>query len=169
MLSAGWLALAALLADATPAAPLRLEVPIVRQAPERCGPAALTMVMRFYGADSSAAQLADRAYDPALGGTLITDLAAVARAAGFTAEIARYSDSLLVAELARGRPPIVLYQNGPGVITVPHYGVVVGWDPAADRYVLHDGGGKPRQIRRGDLATRARVAGGRALIVSRSP
>ena len=162
-----WLALAL---SAVPGAPaIRLEVPIVRQAPERCGPAALAMVMRFYGADSSAIAIADRAYDPQLHGSLITDLAAAARAAGFTAEVERYSDSLVVAGLANGTPPIVLYQNGSSVITVPHYGVVVAWDPAADAFTLHDGGAKPHRMRRADLAARARVAGGRALIVRRSP
>lgn len=167
---AAWLALAlAASAAAAAPAPIHLDVPILRQAPERCGPASLEMVLRFYGADSATAVIAERAYDPALGGSLITDLAGAARAAGFAAEVVRYSDSLLVAELASGRPPIVLYQNGPGVITVPHYGVVVGWDPAADRYTLHDGGGKPRSMRRADLAGRARTAGNRALIVRRAP
>jgi ABC-type bacteriocin/lantibiotic exporter with double-glycine peptidase domain len=148
---------------------LHLDVPIVRQAPAHCGPAALTMVMRFYGADSSAARVADRAFDPALQGALITDLAAAARSAGYAAEIVRYSDSLLVAELARGRPPIVLYQHGSGVVTTPHYAVVVGWDAASGAYTLHDGGPKPRRIRRSDLAARARGAGNRALLVGRRP
>jgi ABC-type bacteriocin/lantibiotic exporter with double-glycine peptidase domain len=156
---------------APPPAPvtLQLEVPIVRQAPAHCGPAALTMVMRYWGADSSAARVADRAFDPALQGALITDLAAAARSAGFAAEIVRYSDSLLVAELEQGRPPIVLYQHGSGVVTTPHYAVVVGWDEASDAYTLHDGGPKPRKIRRPDLAARARVAGDRALLIGRQP
>jgi ABC-type bacteriocin/lantibiotic exporter with double-glycine peptidase domain len=163
-----WLALALAASGGTPAA-VRLEVPIVKQAPAHCGPAALTMVMRFYGADSATAAIADRAFDPALQGALITDLAAAARSAGFGAEIVRYSDSLLVDELLQGCPPIVLYQNGPGVITTPHYGVVVAWDPASGAYTLHDGGSKPRRMRRADLVDRARTAGGRALIVRRPP
>jgi len=165
---AAWLALALTTSVGTPGA-VRLEVPIVRQAPAHCGPAALTMVMRFYGADSATAATAERAFDPALQGALITDLAEVARSAGFGAEIVRYSDSLLVAELYRGCPPIVLFQNGPGLVTTPHYAVVVAWDPAGGAYTLHDGASKPRRIRRADLAARARVAGGRALIVRRSP
>jgi ABC-type bacteriocin/lantibiotic exporter with double-glycine peptidase domain len=167
-MSPTWLVLMLAIAPGAPPA-VSLEVPIVKQAPARCGPAALSMVMRFYGADSSTAALADRAFDPAIRGSLITDLAAAARAAGFRAEIERYSDSLVVAELASGCPPIVLYQNGTGVITVPHYAVVVSWDPAADAYVLHDGGSKPHRVKRTDLASRARVAGGRALIVRRAP
>jgi len=69
-------------AAAASAAPIHLEVPIVRQARERCGPAALTMVLRWYGADSVGAREADQAYDPALRGALITDLAAAARRTG---------------------------------------------------------------------------------------
>ena len=79
------LALAIATAGTAAPAAVRLAVPVVRQAPERCGPAALAMVMRFHGADSAALAEADRAYDPVLRGALITDLAAAARRAGFTA------------------------------------------------------------------------------------
>jgi hypothetical protein len=66
---------------APPAARSGLAVPIVKQARERCGQAALEMVLRFYGADAAALREADRAYDPALRGSLITDLAVAARTA----------------------------------------------------------------------------------------
>jgi hypothetical protein len=49
-----------------PAATVRLPVPLIRQAPERCGPAALAMVLRYYGADSTALAETERAYDPVL-------------------------------------------------------------------------------------------------------
>ena len=87
-------AVAACLATAPPAAPpaladtaLRLEVPAIRQSPERCGPAALSMVLRFYGASAAELAEADRAYDPALRGALITDLRDAAHRAGRAAAV----------------------------------------------------------------------------------
>lgn len=167
-------ALAALLAAASPAAAgaaeaspaLRLAVPVVAQAPERCGPAALAMVLRFHGADSAAVAEADRAYDPALRGTLVTDLAAAARRAGFAARVAALAPDSLVALLAAGVPPIVLYQAGGGPVTRPHYAVVTGWDGARGAFVLHDGRERPRAMRRDELARRWRTAGSQALVVS---
>jgi ABC-type bacteriocin/lantibiotic exporter with double-glycine peptidase domain len=151
----------------TPAPALRLAVPLVRQAPSRCGPAALEMVLRYYGADSTARLEAARAYDPAIGGTLITDLAAAAKRAGFAAEVATLGDSDVIALIAGGVPPILLFQNGHGPVTVRHYGVVVGWDPATAAFTLHDGGSQPRRVSRSDLRGRWRTAGSQALIVRR--
>ncbi|TFG89522.1 MAG: hypothetical protein E4H17_00510 [Gemmatimonadales bacterium] len=144
-----------------------LDVPIVAQAPERCGQAALEMVLRYLGADSVARCEADRAYDPVLRGSLITDLAAAARRAGYDASIATLTPDSLIALLAAGVPPIVLYQKGRAPLTVAHYGVVTGWDPAREAFTLNDGGVRPRFVGRGDLAKRWRTAGSQALIIRR--
>ena len=157
----------AALAGSLPASEAALDVPLVRQAPERCGQAALEMVLRFYGADAAALREGERAYDPALRGSLITDLAAAARRAGYEAEIATLAPDSLVALLAVGVPPVVLYQNGRGPLTVPHYGVVTGWDPAREVFTLNDGGAHPRVVGRKDLAKRWRTAGSQALIIRR--
>lgn len=50
--------------------PARLAVPIVEQAPERSGPAALGMVRRFYGAPDSALERAAAVYDRRRAGSL---------------------------------------------------------------------------------------------------
>ena len=65
-----------------------LDVPVVRQERERCGPAALAMVLGYYHADSTAVREAERAYDPVLRGSLITELAAAARRGGYEASVA---------------------------------------------------------------------------------
>jgi ABC-type bacteriocin/lantibiotic exporter with double-glycine peptidase domain len=161
-----FLALALVTFGAPASGAVRLAVPVVRQAPERCGPAALTMVMRFHGADSAALAEVDRAYDPALRGALITDLAAAARRAHFTAEVAEVSEDSLVALLARGVPPILLYQRGARPLTVSHYGVLVGWDPARERYAVNDGGATTRMIARQDLMRRWHAAGSLALVLA---
>jgi ABC-type bacteriocin/lantibiotic exporter with double-glycine peptidase domain len=156
-------------AGTLPAAGTDLVVPLVKQTPERCGQAALAMVLQYYGADSGALREAESAYDPALRGSLITDLAAAARRAGYDAEVATLTPDSLIALLAAGVPPVVLYQNGRRPLTVPHYGVVTGWDPAREAFTLNDGGAHSRVVRRNDLAKRWRTAGSQALIVRARP
>jgi ABC-type bacteriocin/lantibiotic exporter with double-glycine peptidase domain len=156
---------AAAAAVAEPA--LRLPVPIVEQAPERCGPAALAMVLLHLGADSAAVATAQEAYDPRLGGALVTDLAAAARRAGFAARVATLSPDSLHALLREGTPPVLLYRRGRGPLTRGHYGVLVGWDPAREHWIVHDGGRRPRSLGREDLVQRWRAAGSQALLVWR--
>ena len=152
---------------AQPAGATQLDVPLVRQSRERCGQAALEMVLRYYGADAGALREGDLAYDPALRGSLITDLASAAQRAGYHAVVATLTPDSLVTLIAAGVPPILLYQNGRLMLTVRHFGVVTGWDPAGARFTLHDGGAQPRTMSRGDLAKRWRTAGSQALIVTR--
>jgi len=153
------------LAVAPAAGGTRLAVPVVAQARERCGPAALTMVLRFYGADSAAARLGDCGYDPVLRGSLITDLARCAREAGFSAEVERPGEDSLRTLLSAGVPPVLLYDRGIGSVGPLHYAVVIGWDPERDSFVLNDGGSEPRRIRRESLMRRWISAGGQALVV----
>jgi ABC-type bacteriocin/lantibiotic exporter with double-glycine peptidase domain len=166
--------LAALAASARPptvmagaAARTELAVPNVKQARERCGPAALAMVLRYYGAGAAAVREADRAYDPVLRGALITDLAAAARRAGFEAEIATLTPDSLVVALDAGVPPIVLYQAGLEPLTMAHFGVVTGWDASRGTFTLNAGEARPRVIRREEYARRWRTAGSQALLVRR--
>lgn len=144
---------------------VRLDVPVIRQAPERCGPAALRMVLAYYDADSAALAAADRAYDPVLRGSLITDLAAAARRSGYAAQVEEPSDSTLAALLVSGVPPILLGSSGFGPIARGHYLVVVGFEPRRDAWLVNDGGSATRRIGRRDLLRRWRAAGGQALVV----
>jgi len=64
-------------------------------------------------------------------------------------------------------PPIVLYQNGRAPLTVAHFGVVIGWDPAREAFTLNDGGARPRVVGRDNLTKRWRTAGSQALIIRR--
>lgn len=156
---------ATLLAAQPQAGGVLLPVPLIAQAPERCGPAALAMVLRFHGADSATVASADRAYDPTLRGALITDLAGVARAALWRADVVRPTDDSLRSWLAQGVPPILLYARGLGPLTRGHYGVLVGWDERRDRLTLNDGASSPRRVGRRAFLRRWRDAGGQALVV----
>jgi hypothetical protein len=142
-----------------------LDVPLVKQAPRRCGQAALVMVLRYYGAAPAALREAEGAYNPALRGSLITDLAGAARRAGYEAAITRLTPDSLIDLLNDGVPPILLYQNGSGPATFRHFGVVTGWDATNASFTLHDGTARRRVTRRDDLAKRWETAGSLALIV----
>ncbi len=142
-----------------------LDVPVVEQTPQRCGQAALEMVLRYYGASSEAVREAERAYDPALRGSLVTDLAAAARRAGFVATVSALTPDSLRALLVAGAPPIVLYQNGRPPFTVAHYGVVTGWDSASGNLTMNDGRANPRRIRVEDFLKRWRTTGSLALVI----
>ena len=144
-----------------------LEVPVVRQAREHCGQAALAMVLRYYGAAPAALREVDAAYDPVLHGSLITDLAGAARRAGYDAAVATLTPDELIELLHAGVPPILLYQSGAGPFTVRHFGVVTGWDAAHASFSLLDGGAGPRVTGREDLAKRWETAGSQALVVRR--
>jgi len=148
--------------------PIRLAVPIVVQAPERCGPAALGMVLRYYHAPDSALARAEAAYDSVLRGALITDLARAAETSGYPARVATADADTLRALLEADAPPIVLYDVGFGPLHKQHFAVVVGWDPARSRFVLHDGRAKPREMKESELLGRWRKAGSLALRVGRA-
>jgi len=160
---------ASLLAPALPrgGVPIRLAVPVISQAPERCGPASLAMVLRFYGAADSAVAEADRAYSPALRGALITDLAFAAERAGFAAKVAAVTEDSLLAMLRDSIPPVLHYRRGPGPIARGHFGVLVGWDPARREYLVNDGGARTARYRRDDLMRRWSAAGSLTLVVRR--
>ncbi|HET9326157.1 MAG TPA: cysteine peptidase family C39 domain-containing protein [Candidatus Eisenbacteria bacterium] len=144
-----------------------LPVPVIRQARERCGPAALQMVMRYYRADSAAEAQAEAAYDPVLRGALITELAAAARRAGFDAAVEKPGEDSLAAFLGQDVPPILLIDAGIGPLRKNHYVVLVGWDGQRSRVTILDGGSKPRSTGREGLMKRWSAAGGRALVVRR--
>lgn len=166
MIAAATMVAAFVLATSGPQ-PLRLAVPIVEQERERCGPAALGMVLRYYAAPDSALARAAATYDPVLRGALITDLARAARASGYVADVTQSTPEDLAAALEDGVPPIVLYDVGFGPLRKQHYAVVVGWDPARERFTLHDGRARPRGMSARELAGRLEKAGALALFVRR--
>ena len=144
----------------------RLAVPVIPQARERCGPAALAMVLSFYGADSAALRETDRAYDPVLRGALITELAACARRLGYEARVAEPGPDSLRRLVAEGVPPILLVGSGQGPLVRGHYVVLTAWDIRASRVTLLDGGPTPRSSSVASFLRAWRRQGGQALLVS---
>ncbi len=113
-----------------------LDVPYMAQPPELCGGAAVSMVLRFWGARDVFPQDFAPLITPSESGIVTTALAAAVRKRGWLAVVTTADDNghaRLRSELDRGRPMIALIEVAPRTY---HYVVVVG---ATDReVVVHD-------------------------------
>lgn len=124
--------------DRTPSLEL-VETPFFPQERYQCGPAALATVLTASGANKGPEDLVDRVYLPARRGSLQIELQAAARAAGRVAYRIDSGMDALVAELAAGRPVLILQNLGVSWLPRWHYAVVVGVDVDRDIVILRSG------------------------------
>ena len=110
-----------------------LDVPFVPQVEDTCGPAALAMVLRFWGAEASHDALAAELGARELKGVAGSRLAEAARSRGMTAVAYRGDAGQLREFVVKGRPLIVAWDMGRGRF---HNVVVVGFD--GEDVVVHD-------------------------------
>lgn len=136
-------------ADMT-SAPLELEdTPFFPQERYQCGPAALATVLSASGVAVAPEALVDEVFLPGRQGSLQAELIAAARRRGRVPYRLPPSQEALAAELAAGRPVLVLQNLGVSAIPRWHYAVVVGMDPVRDAYVLRSGTERRRVTGRG--------------------
>ncbi len=132
------------------ALPERVELtatPFHPQTEHQCGPAALATVLGAAGRNVDPATLASEVYLPGRQGSLQPELAAAARARGLLAYEAGPSLSGLLAEVAAGRPALVLQQLGVGPWPYWHYAVVIGYDKASGKLLLRSGTDERQALR----------------------
>ena len=116
------------------------DVPFIAQEAYQCGPAALAMVLRFWGDAAADAEDIGRAlYLPSARGVLNLELEFQARRRGFRTQAFEGTLEGVKAELRRGRPLIVFQDLGRGPVSVPHFAVLLGYDDRAEVVVLHSG------------------------------
>jgi len=121
-------------------APLELSAtPFYPQEALDCGPAALATVLGAAGVEAHPGALAREVFTPGLGGSLQLELVAAARARGFLPYVIAPELDALFAELAAGRPVLVLQNLRLRSWPAWHYAVVIGADPAAERIILRSG------------------------------
>lgn len=83
--------------------------------------------------------IVERVYVPGLEGSLQVELLAAAREFGRIAYPLPSEPAAVLAEVSAGRPVLVLLNLGLPKRPVWHYAVVVGFDPTANRLLLHSG------------------------------
>ncbi len=130
------------LGAAAPDLPVRAELadtPFFAQQEHQCGPAALAtgLVAAGYAADPQS--LAKQVFLPGREGSLQTDMLAGARRQGALALPVAASLAGLLAEVADGRPVIILQNLGLRIAPRWHYAVVIGYDRDASEIILRSG------------------------------
>jgi ABC-type bacteriocin/lantibiotic exporter with double-glycine peptidase domain len=118
---------------------LIVDVPFIAQDAYQCGPAALAMVLRYWGAAADADEIGRALYLPSARGVLNIELEFQARRRGFQAQAFEGTLERVKGELRRGRPLIVFQDLGRGPVSVPHFAVLLGFDDRAEVVVLHSG------------------------------
>jgi predicted double-glycine peptidase len=143
------------------AASATLAVPFVPQRKDTCGPAALAMVLRFWGDPASHDVLARELDAADLRGVRGSRLAESARSRGMTSLAYEGDDAQLRAFVGRGRPLVVAWDMGRGRF---HNVVVVGFE--GDDVVVHDPAqGPSRRVAGKTFAARWAGAGHWTLLV----
>ena len=120
-------------------------VPFFPQKKYQCGPAALAMVLRWSGIDTTPDELVSSVYLPGRKGSLQSGLIAAARRRGRLAYPFR-GISHLIEEVAAGHPVVVLQNLGLSWLPRWHYAVVAGYDLDERYVVLHTGDKAERQV-----------------------
>jgi ABC-type bacteriocin/lantibiotic exporter with double-glycine peptidase domain len=114
-------------------------VPFIAQEAYQCGPAALAMVLQYWGAAADAEEIGRALYLPSARGVLNLELEFHARRRGFRTEAFEGTLERAKTELRQGRPLIVFQDLGRGPVSVPHFAVLLGYDDRAEVVVLHSG------------------------------
>ncbi len=154
-------------ASALPPDPVRVAgVPFVAQPDWQCGPASLAMVLAAAGREVPLERLVERTFVPGLHGSLQAEMLAAARGQRMLATELPPTLAALRAELADGRPVVVLQNLGLPVLPRWHYAVLIGIDPRAGEVVLHSGDAPAMPMRLSVFERTWSRAGGWAFVVT---
>ena len=145
------------------AAAVQLPVPFVPQEEDTCGAAALTMVLRYWGAPASHDAIAGALVERELQGIRGSRLADFAREQGMVA-VAFAGDMVILRDhLAKGRPLVLAIDAGHDQL---HDVVVVGLDDDRGDVIVHDPArGAGRRMATGDLERKWAKSGRWTLLV----
>jgi hypothetical protein len=123
-------------------APSQLELvdtPFYSQQQFQCGPAALMTLLTASGVETTLDAVTAQVYLPARQGSLQTEILAASRSAERVPYVLAPGLASITAELAAGRPVLVLQNLGVSWAPRWHYAVVVGTDSDNKRIVLRSG------------------------------
>ncbi|NHA14649.1 PA2778 family cysteine peptidase [Thioalkalivibrio sp. XN279] len=115
------------------------QVPFFPQDEYQCGPAALATVLVHSGIDVSPQQLVQRVYVPDRKGSLQAEMIVATRSQGRVPYVLPETLAPILMELRSGQPVLLLQNLRLERWPVWHYAVLVGFDPAAERFLLRSG------------------------------
>ena len=115
------------------------QTPFFPQEDYQCGPAALATILADAGLDVVPDDLVDKVYIPDRRGSLQIEMLAATRSLGRLPYVIDPDLGALMAELAAGRPVLVLQNLGFKIAPLWHYAVVAGYDVESDNFVLRSG------------------------------
>ena len=116
-----------------------VQVPFFPQDQYQCGPAALATVLVHSGVEVTPQQLVSRVYVPDRQGSLQAEMLAATRSQGRVPYVLPETLAPILAELRDGHPVLLLQNLGIDRLPVWHYAVLVGFDPAAETFLLRSG------------------------------
>jgi len=124
-----------------PASGKYLDVPFIAQQDLYCGPATLAMAANFYGCALSQDEIAQKYFDPDVGGLFTLDMIAAAKELGFEVEHGSGAWEQLKKDIDRGEPVIVFWNYLPEPLPGRHFAVAIGYFSDKDRewLVVHSG------------------------------
>ena len=125
-------------------------VPFYPQQAFFCGPTTLSEVLNFYGGTEAPEDIAGATFIPGLEGTLQIEMVASARQQGLLAYAQRGSLKQLLGLVQNDIPVIVLQNNSISLFPMWHYALVIGYDLAEQKVILHTGETKAHTL---NLAT----------------
>jgi tetratricopeptide (TPR) repeat protein len=131
--------IATLVIDRGPATVELEDVPFFPQRDDQCGPAALATVLASTDLAVTPDELAPKVYLPGRRGSLQTELVAATRSYERLPYLLEPSLADAIAQLAAGRPVLVLQNLGLRVWPFWHFSVLVGYDAPANTVVLRSG------------------------------
>jgi tetratricopeptide (TPR) repeat protein len=99
----------------------------------------MATVLTSSGLDVAPDDLVAKVYIPDRRGSLQIEMLAAARSFGRLPYVIQPALGILMAELAAGRPVLVLQNLGLKLAPVWHYAVVVGYDAGTDHFILRSG------------------------------
>ena len=127
------------------------EVPLVERSADRCGPAALSAVLRYHGDQVGMGEIAEAIYLPDYRGSLNLDLLLFSRRRGFEAWAGTGSADQLRRALAGNRPVICMVRRSNPLASRNHFVVVRGYDWGREVWFVDSGEGKEDVLRAADF------------------
>lgn len=135
-------------------------VPFVRQARDRCGPAALASIAAFHKVPLSQEEAAREVFLPSIRGTLTVDMQGLVQRLGLWCHAGRGTPDEVRAWLDRGLPVVALVRLGALHGRRLHYLVVTGYHARRGCFIAHTGHLANRPIAFDDFDEGFRSAGG---------